>query len=143
KNVAQEFCSRSVEPCENLLRRFERCELILVVKRFGGLNDICQFEVGQQRSDDQWPNIVRTRKLVERDIELVTVSQDVVNDRVDACRIGSVAISKIFEHGQVVAASQHLANGLLSISARTPDFLRIVFKTLRQVEVVDVTDIGF
>ncbi len=57
--------------------------------------------------------------------------------------LGRVAEDEVLEDGEVVGAGQHLAMRVLSVTARPTDFLLVVLKGLREVEMKDRADIRF
>ena len=53
-----------------------------------------------------------------------------------------IAINKIFQNGEILAASQSFAYGGLAVPSGPADFLGVIFQTLGKVIVIDIPYIG-
>ena len=103
-----------------------------------------ELEVGQDRLQDERPHVEPDRELAFGDDELRAdvVGEDLVEERGDRLGRGRVAEGEVLESRDVVRAGEELADAGAAVAAGTADLLRVRLEALRQVEVVDVADVG-
>ena len=141
----EEVGPRRVERGVDVVERSrQRAEAVARVERRALAEEAVELEVGEDRLQHERPDVEASRELVVGDGELRAdiVGEDVVEQAGDRLAGGRVAEGEVLERRDVVLAGEELADCRLAVAAGPADLLRVRLEALRQVEVVDVADVG-
>lgn len=132
----------ALEMRKNLGRRNQRLELVARIERRAAFQVAQEFQVTDERSDDQDPDVVGARQFVEAHVEILAEREQSANHCRDGFGGGRVAVNEILQHVEVVGTEEQLAGRRGSVAARAADLLGEILQALGRVVVVDVADVG-
>ena len=112
-----------------------------LVKGARGAEQAVEFEVGDDGLDDERADVRLLAEVVAAHVELLACAEHFSDERLDGARLGRVPEGEVFQRHGVVRTGEQFAQRGLSVAARAPDFLLIVFERFRQVEMDHAADV--
>ena len=142
KQGGEEITPFTLKAGENLGRTLQRLEFVVGIEWGSTLQITLQFQIGEQRAQDQGTDVMLGREGVETDIEVIPQAKKFLDQAAQGGLVRGVAIDEIFQHIEIIRADQHLADGGLAVASGTTDLLGVVLQAFGQIVMIDGTDVG-